>query len=117
MEEPNFQKLHQQFRTKIDLGIALLEAELLKVRIFQQDGIYVLMEACSFLLRPWDRTVGKVFLDKRFPLGALFIAAIQPEVHGKTHRTTDIMTRDGIMSVVLCVFPWTSGCIAAMKSA
>src|SRR5712671_3487334 len=55
------------------------------------------MEACSFLLRPWDRTVGKVFLDKRFPLGALFIAAIQPEVHGKTHRTTDIMTRDGIM--------------------
>jgi len=26
LEDPNFQKLHQQFRTKIDLGIALLEA-------------------------------------------------------------------------------------------
>ena len=26
LEDPDFQKLHQQFRTKIDLGIELLEA-------------------------------------------------------------------------------------------
>ena len=55
------------------------------------------MEAGSCCLRLRDRAVGKVLLDKRFPLGALFIASIQPEVHGKTHRTTDIMARDGIM--------------------
>src|SRR5207245_9735384 len=71
--------------------------ELLKVRICQQDGVHFLMEACSFFLRLRDRAVGKVLVDKRFPLGALFIASIEPEVHGKTHRTTDIMTRDGIM--------------------
>jgi hypothetical protein len=55
------------------------------------------MEACSFFLRLRDRAVGNVLVDKRFPLGARFIASREPEVHGKTHRTTDIMTRDGMM--------------------
>jgi hypothetical protein len=41
--------------------------------------------------------VRKVFLDKRLPLGDLFIASIQPEVHGKTYGATDIMTCDGIV--------------------
>src|SRR5882724_2098058 len=71
--------------------------ELLKVCIFQQDGIHFLMEAGTLFLRRRDRAVGKVLLDKPFPLGALFIAPIQAEVHGKTHRTTNIMTRDRIM--------------------
>ena len=30
-------------------------------------------------------------VDKRFPLGARFIASRQPEVHGKTHGTTDVI--------------------------
>src|SRR5438093_12173141 len=71
--------------------------ELLKVCICQQDGIHFLMEAGTLFRRRRDRAVGKVLLDKPFPLGALFIAPIQAEVHGKTHRTTHIMTRARIM--------------------
>jgi len=55
------------------------------------------MEACSFLLCRRDRTVGKVLLDKRFPLGALFITPGQPEIHGKPHGATHIMTGDRIV--------------------
>jgi hypothetical protein len=44
---------------------------------------------CLFLRR--DGAVGNVFVDKRFPLGQFFIASIQPEVHGKAHRTTDVI--------------------------
>src|SRR5207302_5157726 len=51
--------------------------------------------AC-FLLRR-DGTVGKVFVDKRFPVGDFFIAAIHTEIHGKTHGATDIMARDRIV--------------------
>jgi hypothetical protein len=36
-------------------------------------------------------------MDKRFLLGARFIAPIQPEVHGKMHGTTDVMTGHGIV--------------------
>ena len=36
-------------------------------------------------------------LDQPFPRGALVIAPIQAEGHGKTPRTTAIMTRDRIM--------------------
>src|SRR5215510_7354344 len=55
------------------------------------------MEACSFLLVRRDGTSGEVCADKLFPAGELFVAPIQPKVHGKTHRATDIMTRDGIV--------------------
>ena len=55
------------------------------------------MEACSFFLLPWDGTVGEVFVDKRFPLSDFFIAAIHPEIHGKTHGATDIMARNRIV--------------------
>ena len=39
----------------------------------------------------------KVCLDKGCPVGERFIAPIQSEVDGKTHRPTDIMTRDRIV--------------------
>ena len=55
------------------------------------------MESSPFLLGRWDGAVRKVFLDKRLPLGDLFIAPIHTEVHGKPYGTTDIMTRDGIV--------------------
>src|SRR5712692_8838198 len=71
--------------------------ELLKGGIFQQERINFLMESSPFLLGLWDGAVRKVFLDKRLPLGELFIAPIHTEGHGKTHGTTDIMTRDGIV--------------------
>src|SRR2546427_11559936 len=77
--------------------------ELLKGRILQQNGINFFMEACPVLLRCWDGTARKVFLHKGFPLGELFIAPIQPEVDRKTHRTTDIMTRDRIVRERVCV--------------
>jgi hypothetical protein len=38
-----------------------------------------------------------VFLDKRFPLGALFIAPIYPEVYRKTDGATHIMTGDRVV--------------------
>src|SRR5215831_2762425 len=55
------------------------------------------MEACSCLLLRRDETSGEVCADKLFPAGALFVAPIQPEGHGKTDRATDIMTGDGIV--------------------
>jgi hypothetical protein len=55
------------------------------------------MESGAFLLLGRDRTVGEVFVDKLFPAGEFFIAAIQPEIHRKTYGTTDIMTRDRIV--------------------
>lgn len=55
------------------------------------------MEACAFFLCRRDRTVGKVLLDKGVPPGALFIAPVQLEVHGKSHGATHIMTRDRSM--------------------
>ena len=45
-----------------------------------------------------------LFLDKGFPLGELFIAAIQPEVDGKTDRATHLRTGDGIVREGLGVF-------------
>ena len=62
------------------------------------------MEACAFFLRRGDGTIGPVLLDKRFPLGALFIAPIQSEVHRKTDRPTDIMTGDGIVRERIGIF-------------
>jgi hypothetical protein len=55
------------------------------------------MEACSFFLRLRDRAVGKVCVDKRFPAGDFFLAAIHTEIHGKPHGATDIMARDRIV--------------------
>jgi len=54
------------------------------------------MEASPCLLGRWDGAVRTVFLDKRLPPGALFIAPIHTEVHRKTDGATDIMTRDGL---------------------
>src|SRR5829696_2707209 len=71
--------------------------ELLKVRIVQQHGINFFMEACALLLRGGDGPARKMFLHKGFPVGKLFIAPIQAEVDRKTHRPTDIMTRDWIV--------------------
>src|SRR5215475_9825705 len=55
------------------------------------------MKARPFLTFGRNGTVRKMFVDKRFPSRALFIAPIQAEVHGKTDRPTDIMTGDGIV--------------------
>src|SRR5215510_2041906 len=66
------------------------------------------MESGSFLLLRRDGVVGEVFVDKLFPAGQFFIAPIQPEIHGKTHRATDIMAghrivREGIRVVTMVV--------------
>ena len=63
----------------------------LKCGVCQQDGCHFLMEArpCLFLCR--NDTVGEVFMDERFPGGALFVASIQPEIDGKAYRTTEVM--------------------------
>ena len=68
--------------------------ELLKGCLCQQHGLHFFMESCPFLLGGWDGTVGEVLVDKGFPLRELFVAPIQAEIHGKTDRTTDVMTRD-----------------------
>jgi len=86
----------QERNAQIDLGPKLL-VQLLKVGIVQQDRVHCLVEPRPLFLRGGDGAVGKVFVDKDFPLGEFFIAPIQAEVHGKTDRPTDIMTRDGIV--------------------
>jgi hypothetical protein len=50
LDDPNFQKLHEQFRTKIDLGIALLEAAIqhkLPFRVLLFDSWYLSEELVS----------------------------------------------------------------------
>jgi SRSO17 transposase len=50
LEDPDFQKLHQQFRTKIDLGIALLEAAIqhkVPFRVLLFDSWYLAEELVS----------------------------------------------------------------------
>src|SRR5262249_18393901 len=49
------------------------------------------MKARPFLFLCRNDTVGEVFMDERFPTGALFIASIQPQVDRKAYRTTEIM--------------------------
>ncbi len=97
----------QQRHAEIDFRPKRL-VELLKVRIVQQEGIHFLLEACSFFLRRRTRAVGTGLLDPRRPLGALFIASRQPEVHGKTHRPTDVRAghrivreRRGVVALVV----------------
>src|SRR3989442_13831051 len=86
----------QEFNPQIDLGTKLL-VQLLKVGVVQQDRVHCLVEPCPVFLRGGDRTVGKVFVDKGFPLGEFFIAPIQAEVQWKAHGAADIMTRDRIV--------------------
>ena len=66
------------------------------------------MEARPFLFLCRNDTVGEVFMDERFPAGALFIASIQAEVDGKAYRPTEIMAghrivgqRIGVVAVVV----------------
>ena len=50
LDDPDFQKLHQQFRTKIDLGIALLEAAIqhkVPFRVLLFDSWYLADELVS----------------------------------------------------------------------
>src|SRR5205807_135071 len=57
LEDPNFQKLHQQFRTKIDLGIALLESAMqhkVPFRVLLFDSWY-LAEALVSMARYRDK--------------------------------------------------------------
>src|SRR5215813_7201426 len=49
------------------------------------------MKARPFLFLCRNDTVGEVFMDERFPTGALFIASIQPQVDRKAYRTTERM--------------------------
>src|SRR5437879_4218171 len=63
------------------------------------------MESGAFLFLRWDRTVREVFVDKRVPAGEFFIAAIQAEIHRKTHGTTHVMTRDRIVGEGIRVVP------------
>jgi hypothetical protein len=55
------------------------------------------MEARSCLLLRRDRTIGDVLAAKLFPARERFVAPGHPEVHGKTDRATDRMTRDGMV--------------------
>ena len=91
----------QQVNAQIDLRPKLL-VQLLKIRVFQQDGIHFLMEArpCLFLGR--NGTVGEVFVDELDPAGALFIAPIHTQIHRKTDRAADVMTGDGIVCEGIC---------------
>src|SRR6478752_5940082 len=50
---------------------------------------------CAF--RGRNYTIRNVFVDERFPVGELFIAPIQTEIHRKTDEATDIMTGDRIV--------------------
>src|SRR2546428_5999322 len=66
------------------------------------------MEARPFLFLCRNDTVGEVFMDERFPAGALFIASIQPEIDGKAYRATEVMAghrivgqRIGVVAVVV----------------
>jgi hypothetical protein len=86
----------QQVNAEIDLR-AKLRGQLLKVRVFSHEGVYFLVEPRPVFLLGGDGAVGKVFVDERFPTGALFIAPRQAEVHGKTPRTIDVMAGDGIV--------------------
>jgi len=49
------------------------------------------MKLRPFLFLRRDGALREVCVDKRLPLGQFFIASIQPEVHGKTHGTTDVI--------------------------
>jgi hypothetical protein len=65
LEDPNFQKLHQQFRTKIDLGIALLEAAIqqkVPFRVLLFDSWYLAEELVSmarYRKKAWIRLLKK----------------------------------------------------------
>src|SRR5262249_34560550 len=70
------------------------------------------MKARPFLFLCRNDTVGEVFLDERFPTGALFIASIQPQVDRKAYRTTEIMAGHrivgqwiGVVAVVVMAGP------------
>jgi hypothetical protein len=49
------------------------------------------MQLRPFLFLRRDGAVGAVLVDKRFPLGQFVITSLQPEVHRKTHGTTDVI--------------------------
>src|SRR5215510_9809865 len=92
----------QEFNAQIDLGTKLL-VQVLKVGGVHQDRVHGLVEPCSVFLRGRDRAVGKVFVDKGFPVGEFFIAPIQAEVQWKAYGAADIMTRDWIVGERVCV--------------
>ena len=55
LEDPDFQKLHQQFRTKIDLGIELLEAAMqhkVPFKLLLFDSWYLAEELVSMVPPP-----------------------------------------------------------------
>jgi len=83
----------QQVHAEIDLRTKL-RVQLLKVRVFSQDGVDCLVEPRPVFLRGGHGAVGKVCVDKGFPLGEFFIAPIQAEVQRKAPGAADIMTRD-----------------------
>jgi hypothetical protein len=86
----------QQFNAQIDFRPKLL-VQLLKIWVFQQDGIDFLMKARPFLFLGRNGTVGEVFVDELVPVGALFVAPIQTQSHRKTYQAADVMTGDGIV--------------------
>jgi hypothetical protein len=79
----------QEGNAQVNLRPKLL-VQLLKGRVLPQDGVNCLMKLRPFLFLRRDGAVGEVFVDHRFPLGEFFLAAIQPEVHGKAHGTTHV---------------------------
>jgi site-specific DNA recombinase len=86
----------QERDTEIDFRVKLL-VQCLTVGGVEQERVNCLMEARSCLLLRRDRTIGDVLAAKLFPARERFVAPGHPEVHGKTDRATDRMTRDGMV--------------------
>ena len=86
LEEPDFQKLHQQFRTKIDLGIALLEAAIqhkVPFRVLLFDSWY-LAEALVSMARYRDKDWISLLQKHRNLETNSFV--LQDDVAGKSIR-------------------------------
>jgi len=97
----------QEVHGQIDLR-AKLVVQLLKVWVFSQDGVYVLLESGAFFLFGRDGAVGDMVMDALLPAGQCFIAPRHTEIHRKTDGATDIMTgdrmvREGIRVVAMMI--------------
>jgi hypothetical protein len=69
----------------------------LKLGVLQQHRIHLLMEAIPGLLVGRDLEVRKMLCHRSFPLGQLFIAAVETQVEREAHRPTDVEARDRVM--------------------
>ena len=63
----------------------------------QQHRIHFFVELGPFLFLHGDLSVGKVLVDKRFPLRDFFVAPIQAQFDRKPHRAAHVVTGHRIM--------------------